>query len=184
MKTLSEEVEYESPYIKVVNTSYEDKENNKKNYYWVKRDADQKAVVIAAVIMPERSASSKLVLIREFRVPLNDYEWGIPAGLIEKGETPEQAATRELKEETGLEIKEIFETSPPIYSSSGITNESVYTVFCSATGYTSSKNQENSEDIETFLLTKNEVSNLLKNPEIKIGAKAYFVMKLFINSPS
>ncbi|MBI4015662.1 MAG: NUDIX domain-containing protein [Candidatus Aenigmarchaeota archaeon] len=44
--------------------------------------------------------SRKMLLI------LDSYgKWAVPKGLIEKGETPEQAALREVKEETGIEAK-------------------------------------------------------------------------------
>src|SRR4051812_37166295 len=47
------------------------------------------------------------VITREFRVPLGDYYYGFPAGLIDKGESPEIAAVREMWEETGLEVVNI-----------------------------------------------------------------------------
>ena len=56
----------------------------------------------AVVIVPFHTAEKKIVITREYRVPLADYEYGFPAGLIDAGENIEQAACRELKEETGL----------------------------------------------------------------------------------
>lgn len=38
--------------------------------------------------------------------------WGFPKGHLEAGETPEQAAARELEEETGLVVKKFWETDP------------------------------------------------------------------------
>ncbi|MFV0574784.1 MAG: ADP compounds hydrolase NudE [Vibrio sp.] len=43
-----------------------------------------------------------LLLIREYAVGTERYELGFPKGLIDPGETPEQAANRELKEEIGM----------------------------------------------------------------------------------
>ncbi|HLD41540.1 MAG TPA: NUDIX domain-containing protein [archaeon] len=43
---------------------------------------------------------------KKFLLILDQYgKWAVPKGLIEKGETPEQAALREVKEETGIEAK-------------------------------------------------------------------------------
>src|SRR5437773_2697748 len=44
---------------------------------------------------------TRLVVLKEFRVPLGDYEYTCPAGLIESGETLESTVRRELQEETG-----------------------------------------------------------------------------------
>ncbi|MDQ3185881.1 MAG: NUDIX hydrolase [Pseudomonadota bacterium] len=47
----------------------------------------------------------KLGLIRIFRHPLSRWSWEVPRGLVDTGETAEQAAVRELREETGFAVK-------------------------------------------------------------------------------
>lgn len=37
----------------------------------------------------------------------NDHTWGVPGGLMELGESVEECASREIKEEIGLEIKNL-----------------------------------------------------------------------------
>jgi ADP-ribose pyrophosphatase len=54
----------------------------------------------AAIIVPV-TESNEVVLVRQYRPPLEMMELGLPAGLVEKGERPEDAARRELAEETG-----------------------------------------------------------------------------------
>ena len=49
----------------------------------------------------------KVVLIRQYRYPLGGYVYELPAGLVDPGEDYHTAAIRELKEETGLELKPI-----------------------------------------------------------------------------
>lgn len=46
----------------------------------------------------------KIVLVRQYRYPINKYIYELPAGLIDEGETSEQTAIREMKEETGAYI--------------------------------------------------------------------------------
>ncbi|HET7270857.1 MAG TPA: NUDIX hydrolase [Rubrobacter sp.] len=54
----------------------------------------------AAIIFP-LIESGEVVLVRQYRPPLEGMELGLPAGLVEEGEEPEAAARRELSEETG-----------------------------------------------------------------------------------
>src|SRR3712207_3346545 len=54
----------------------------------------------AAIIFP-LTTGGEVVLVRQYRPPLERMELGLPAGLVERGEKPEAAARRELLEETG-----------------------------------------------------------------------------------
>jgi 8-oxo-dGTP pyrophosphatase MutT (NUDIX family) len=67
------------------------------------------------------SQTCKLVVTSEFRLPVMAREWGFPAGLIDEGESPEEAAIREFKEETGLCFVPRETSAPNLYSSAGMT---------------------------------------------------------------
>jgi ADP-ribose pyrophosphatase len=54
----------------------------------------------AAIVFPV-TASGEVVLVRQYRPPVEKMELGLPAGLVEQNEEPETAARRELREETG-----------------------------------------------------------------------------------
>ena len=66
-----------------------------------------------------------LLVTREFRYTINGYCLEFPAGLIDPGETPVEAAKRQLKEETGLNTEKVLFTIPGGYSSAGMTDEKV-----------------------------------------------------------
>ncbi len=53
---------------------------------------------VAILAVDERE---RLVLVRQYRHPVGERLWELPAGLLEEGESPEQAARRELEEEVG-----------------------------------------------------------------------------------
>ena len=57
-------------------------------------------VAVAAAIV----ARDARVLLVQRRVTQGDLSWQFPAGKIEPGETPEEAAVRETQEETGLRV--------------------------------------------------------------------------------
>jgi ADP-ribose pyrophosphatase len=58
----------------------------------------------AAVMMP-LDESGRVLLVRQFRLPAGKRIWELPAGRIDEGETPLQAARRELAEETGYRAR-------------------------------------------------------------------------------
>lgn len=55
-----------------------------------------------AVMIVPVSANNELILVREYAAGTESYELGFPKGLIDLGETPLDAANRELKEEIGF----------------------------------------------------------------------------------
>ncbi len=128
------------------------------------------AVVIVATI--DADGEKKLVVTKEFRVPIWDFEYGFPAGLIDDGEDVETTVARELKEETGLELVRIRHISTPVFSSAGLTDESCHMVLVEAQGQASDKWLDESEDIEVLLLDVEGIRDLLASDK-KIAAKAW-----------
>lgn len=128
----------------------------------------------AVVIVPtiETDEGRRLVVTKEFRVPIWDYEYGFPAGLIDDGENMEQTVARELKEETGLEVAKIKHVSAPVFSSAGLTDESCHMVLVEAKGQISDKWLDHTEDIEVLLLDVEGIRDLLATNK-KIAAKAW-----------
>lgn len=134
------------------------------------------AVIIAALHMESKS----LVLIRQFRIPLNDYVYELPAGLVDGDEGMEYAVNRELHEETGLKLIDINinKTQSGIYISAGMTDESVAMVFCTCEGIVTKEYLEEDEDIEPILVSKEEAKELLEK-NIKMDIKAYLMLQTF-----
>lgn len=56
----------------------------------------------SAVMMVPVTSQGDLLLVREYAAGTQRYELGFPKGLVDAGETAEQAAIRELKEEIGF----------------------------------------------------------------------------------
>ena len=132
-------------------------------------------VVIYTVYGPKRD---KVVLIRQYRYPLNDYVYEFPAGLVEPGEDFNEAAVRELKEETGLDMEPIKVSkiySEPRFTTVGMTDESCATVYGYASGTCSIKGLEESEELEIVLADKEEVRRILKEERVALMC-AYMLM--------
>uniref|UniRef100_A0A8H7Y2H3 Nudix hydrolase domain-containing protein n=1 Tax=Psilocybe cubensis TaxID=181762 RepID=A0A8H7Y2H3_PSICU len=86
-------------------------------------------VAIFAVLRSKSNAFPlSTVVIEQFRPPVGKYIIELPAGLIDEGETVEEAAKRELYEETGYTADDIMEVSPVVVSDPGLTNANMQLV--------------------------------------------------------
>jgi ADP-ribose pyrophosphatase len=172
-------------WLNLFDITYVDKNGQTRSWQVVSRANTPKCITKlfnhpdAVVIVPFHRSQKKLVITKEFRVPLADYEYGFPAGLVDAGETIAEAARRELQEETGLTLTRILKISPPIYSSAGMTDESVAMVYVECDGEPSFFHAAESEFIEVELISAPEASRLCQDPGLKFDAKAYLVLCAF-----
>ncbi|MBL4936610.1 NUDIX hydrolase [Clostridium sp. YIM B02515] len=150
-----------------------------KEQFFNKKEEKIDAVIINAIHKPTNS----LVLIKQFRIPLNDYVYELPAGLLDADEGIVEAVRRELREETGLSLIEIdnAKTNPKVYISAGMTDESVAMVYCSCEGSISNSFLEDDEDIEAILVSKEIAKELLKQ-NIKMDIKVWLALQNFIHN--
>jgi ADP-ribose pyrophosphatase len=100
---------------------------------------------------------------------------------VDEGETIETASIRELKEETGLAITRFIKISQPLYSSAGMTDESVTLVYVECEGQPSIEGNVDSEEIEIMLVSPSDASKMCKDPELKFDAKAWLVLSNFVD---
>jgi ADP-ribose pyrophosphatase len=174
-KLISCDCVYSTKYLGLWNLCYT---SGKTNHNWTfasrKKEPNQiKRTADAVIVVVLHQAG--LCVTKEFRPPLWDYEYGFPAGLLNDGEQPEVAAARELKEETGLSLTEIKLVTPPLFSSAGLSDEAVSLVYGIAEGNVCRDFLEDTEDIETFFMTRQQVDELC-NSSKKISAKAWPIL--------
>ena len=85
-------------------------------------------------VMAALTEDKKLVMVRQYRKPAGKVMLEVPAGKIDPGEMPLEAAVRELKEETGYTASKV-EFLTEFYPSVGYSEERLYLYLC--TGLTS-----------------------------------------------
>ena len=161
-------------------------------YFFASRNSQDRLKMITKDLQPEglviysllKEDPSKLVLIRQYRYPLDEILYELPAGLVDSGEKIEEAAIREMREETGLNLT-IYQGGNPdfrraFFMGAGFTDETSSTVFGWADGTKTTKLQEESEFIEAVIVGKEEARQILHNE--KISLRCAFLLMLFLRS--
>lgn len=136
-----------------------------------------------AVSIVPLTRDGDIVLIREFRYPLNSWVVGLPAGLVEAGEELAVAVDRELREETGYglrtDVEHAVELLPQAgHSSTGMSDESVQTVFAQVEK-DEAAHPEHGELIEVFTLPLTDVPRFLKLNKLPLGTRLQLVLEMF-----
>ena len=135
----------------------------------------------AACIVPLLPDGSVL-LEREFRYPLNSWCVSLPAGLIDAGESLEEAVARELSEETGYRLHDdiapaVRPLPQPGFSSTGLTEENVQVVFAQVKAAGEAR-PDSAELIEPFTVARAELRAFLDANQLPIGTRCQLILEL------
>jgi ADP-ribose pyrophosphatase len=137
-----------------------------------------------AVSIVPQTPDGKLLLIREFRYPLNSWCIAFPAGLMEPGESLAECVDRELREETGYALRtnlgaRAIDPLPQAgFSSTGLTDETVHVVFAQVEKAADAQ-PEPAELIEPFLLDIADVPRFLAENTTPLGTRVQLVLEAF-----
>jgi len=117
----------------------------------------------SAVMMPVDD-KKRILLVRQYRLPAKSYLWELPAGRLDAGETPLQAARRELVEETGFKARS-WKKLVSFYPSPGYVAEKMF-IFL-ATGLTAGEARPmEDERIDTRWFTAKEIEQAIRTGKI------------------
>lgn len=138
---------------------------------------DPDAVCIVP-LLPDGS----VLLEREFRYPLNSWCVSLPAGLIDAGETLEEAVARELSEETGYRLRDdivpaVRPLPQPGFSSTGLTEENVQVVFAQVEPGGQPR-PDSAELIEPFTVARADLRAFLDANQLPIGTRCQLILEL------
>lgn len=172
----------EGKFLSFYNVNYETANGIEKTYEMVSRNHQLKEfhelhdkTPDAVVMIMHDESNEKILLSKEYRMAAGDWVYNFPAGLVESGESLEEAARRELKEETGLDIIKIEDTLKESYSAVGLSNEKTVCILGIAEG-SFQKSSSPMEEIKAGWFTKQEVKNLLKNEKFAARTQIYLYM--------
>jgi ADP-ribose pyrophosphatase len=120
----------------------------------------------AVLIVPELDGD-RVVLVRNVRVAVDTRLWELPAGTLEPPEPPEQAAARELTEETGYKAGRI-EPLGRFYTTPGMTDELMH-VYVASDLVEVGQRLEPGEDIEVGILDAAAALAMIDDGTIRDG---------------
>ena len=138
---------------------------------------DPDAVCIVP-LLPDGS----VLLEREFRYPLNSWCVSLSAGLIDAGESLEEAVARELSEETGYRLRDdiapaVRPLPQPGFSSTGLTEENVQVVFAQVEAAGKAR-PDSAELIEPFTVARANLRAFLDANQLPIGTRCQLILEL------
>ena len=169
-KTISTKVVYDNNWIKVTHRDVINPSGNSGIYGVV----EFKNLAIGIVPIDEDGYTW---LVRQFRYTLDQYTWEIPEGGCPIGETPIEAAQRELQEETGLTAKKWTKIAQ-FHTSNSVTDE-YGEVFLAENLTMGEQALEDSEDIIVKRLPLKEAYQMVLDGEITDSVSMIGLMKAY-----
>jgi ADP-ribose pyrophosphatase len=119
---------------------------------------------VVLVPMPE---PGKVILVRQYRYAVNAFLWELPAGSVDEGESPEEAARRECHEEIGL-VPTTTVRLGAMYPTPGYCDEEMFFFRLSGLEETDEQAQvDEDEDIETKVFEMRDVREMIRRGEIQ-----------------
>ncbi len=118
-----------------------------------------------SAVMMAVDSEDHVMLVKQCRMPADRFLCGLPAGKIDEGETPLQAAKRELVEETGLHAKK-WKRLVEFYPSPGFLEEKMTIYLATELKQGESKPMED-ERIETRWFAKKDLREAIRKNIIR-----------------
>ena len=171
-------------YLNLYKLELENKKGRQKDYFVAsRRDKDELTCVTKdhekadGVMIIPITKEKEFVIIRQYRPAIDGFIYEFPAGLIDEGETVEEASKRELFEETGLKCLSFEYLIKPSYTSVGMSDETVAIVKMEVEGIPTSDNSEEDEEIEILKVPMRDFKEFAKNNvvSIKVAMVAAFM---------
>lgn len=118
-----------------------------------------------AVVVPVKD-DGKIVLVEQYRYPLDQKLLELPAGKLEKGEDPLVCATRELEEETGYTSHNIVKLGS-IFTTPGFCTEELHIYLATGLIPGEHNREEGEYGMEVHEFTPDELNKMIVNGELK-----------------
>jgi len=140
----------------------EDEAVDPKTGFTIKRSVVRHA---GSAVMMAVDGKKRILLVRQYRLPAEKYLWELPAGKVDPGEKPLQAAKRELAEETGYKAR-TWTKLASFWASPGFVQERM-TIYLATDLTAGSATPMDDERIEARWFTRREVREMIAAGKIE-----------------
>lgn len=155
-KTLSTQTVYEGKVVKVIKDDVE--------VFGGHKSFREVVIHNGGVVVVALKDDHTILLVKQYRYPLKEVVYELPAGKLEIGENPDEACKRELEEETGYRAK-TWKSLGYINTTPGICTEKLYLYLAKDLEFVG-EHPDEGEIIKCFEFSVNEVVNKIQNGEI------------------
>jgi ADP-ribose pyrophosphatase len=123
--------------------------------------------------------NNEIILVKQYRHPINAMSTEIPGGFIEPNEQLDIAIKRELLEETGYDFDEVIQLGKT-YSNPGVLNNATYLFLLKGGRKVALQMLDENEEIDIQLKSIVEVKEMMLNNEFKQSMHELCLLKAFV----
>jgi len=178
---IKDEVVFDGKYTQMILRHVLSKSGKPIVWEMVRRKTHGRIVAIVPVTIKK-----EVVLVKIYRVPVQSYVIEACAGLMDvRGESEEDAARREMLEETGFQSEKIERIVSGSFNSGLLADEIVYFIARNAKKVSDPK-LEDAEDLEVVRIPLEKLESFLEHPpdnakvDVKLFGILYFLKKIFL----
>jgi 8-oxo-dGTP pyrophosphatase MutT (NUDIX family) len=155
-KKIDSKIVYTSKYLTVHEDRVIQPDGSEGLYNTLKRQS-----FVTVIVLEDEN----IYLVSQFRYPINQRSLEIPEGSIEEGESPEDTALRELREEVGKNAGRL-ESFGSLYIGPGLTSQKLYVFVARDLTDCNTKRESTEKDMEIVKIPFREFEDLIKDGKI------------------